>query len=137
MKFRHYLLGGIFTSIHHSILKYLVKKKLMEGIICQWITLFQDFGFEFIVNPIKSTVVVDHILRIETNKSRGLLDNQLPNLDLLKIEVVLDYLSHITTFLNIGMVPQDYSKVQTKNMVVGVEDYQVIARQLYKLEIGG
>jgi hypothetical protein len=49
-KFRHYMLGFHFKFFtHHSALKYLVNKPVMEGRICRWILLFQEFSFEVIV----------------------------------------------------------------------------------------
>jgi hypothetical protein len=53
-KFRHYLLGGHFKFfIDHSTMKYLVNKHVLEGRICRWLLLFQEFSFEVIVKPRK------------------------------------------------------------------------------------
>jgi hypothetical protein len=39
--FCHYLLGGNFKMfIDHSVLKYIVKKPVLGGIICIWLLLF-------------------------------------------------------------------------------------------------
>jgi hypothetical protein len=49
-KFRHYLLGAHFKFFtDHSALKYLVNKPILEGRICRWLLLFQEFSFEVIV----------------------------------------------------------------------------------------
>jgi len=51
-KFRHYLLGGSFKFFtNYSSLKYLVNKLVLEGRICRWLLLFQEFTFEVIVKP--------------------------------------------------------------------------------------
>jgi hypothetical protein len=51
-KFRHYLLGSHFKFFtDHSTLKYLVNKPMLEGRICRWLLLFQDFSFEAIFKP--------------------------------------------------------------------------------------
>jgi hypothetical protein len=51
-KFRHYLLGSHFKLFtDHSALKYLVNKPVLEGIICRWLLLFQEFSFEVIIKP--------------------------------------------------------------------------------------
>jgi hypothetical protein len=43
-KFRHYLLGSHFKFFtDHSALKYLVNKPVLEGRICRWLLLFQEF----------------------------------------------------------------------------------------------
>jgi len=52
-KFRHYCLGGHFKFfIDHSTLKYLDNKFVLEGRICRWMLLFQEFSFEVIINPV-------------------------------------------------------------------------------------
>jgi hypothetical protein len=49
-KFRHYLLGSHFKFFtNHSTLKYLVNKPVLEGRICRWLLLFQEFSFEVII----------------------------------------------------------------------------------------
>jgi hypothetical protein len=49
-KFRHYLLGSHFKFFtDHSTLKYLVNKLVLEGRICRWLLLFQEFSFEVII----------------------------------------------------------------------------------------
>jgi hypothetical protein len=51
-KFRNYLPGKQFKIfIDHSSLKYLVKNLLLQGRICIWLLLFQEFDFEVIVKP--------------------------------------------------------------------------------------
>jgi hypothetical protein len=56
-KFRHYLLGSHFKFFtDHSSLKYLVNKPMLEGHICRWFLLFQEFSFEVIVKPGKLNV---------------------------------------------------------------------------------
>jgi hypothetical protein len=49
-KFRHYLLGSHFKFFtDHSTLKYLVNKPVLEGRICRWLLLFEEFSFEVII----------------------------------------------------------------------------------------
>jgi hypothetical protein len=60
--FRNYLLGGHFKFFtDHSTLKYLVNKPVLEGRICRWLFLFQEFSFEVIVKPGKLHVGPDHL----------------------------------------------------------------------------
>ena len=57
-KFNHYLLGGLLKMYtDHSTLKYLVNKPVLEGKICRWLLLFQEYDFEVIVKPGRS----DHL----------------------------------------------------------------------------
>jgi len=51
------------------------------------------------------------------------------------VEAIPDYLEKKAIFLTMGVVPQGYSSVQKKQLVIKATDYQLIARQLYKLGI--
>jgi hypothetical protein len=65
-KFRHYLLGSHFKFFtDHSALKYLVNKPMLEGTICRWLLLFQEFSFEFIIKMGRCNVAPDHLSRLE------------------------------------------------------------------------
>lgn len=45
-KYRHCLLGGHFQMyIDHSALRYLVNKPVLEGRICRWLLLLQEYDF--------------------------------------------------------------------------------------------
>jgi hypothetical protein len=82
-KFRHYLLGKHFKMFtDHSALKYLVNKLVLEGIICRWLLLFQEFGFEVIVKSGKLNAGPNHLSRVTngeepTNLEVNFLDAQL------------------------------------------------------------
>jgi hypothetical protein len=68
-KFRHYLLGKHFKMFtDHSALKYLINKLVLEGRICKWILLFQEFDFEVIVKPGKLNAGPDHLSWITNAK---------------------------------------------------------------------
>lgn len=54
----------------------------------------------------KNNVGPDHLSRIETVKAGGLLNDQLPDSDLFRIENVPDYLEDIATLLTTGLAPQ-------------------------------
>jgi len=64
-KFRHYLLGSHFKFFtDHSALKYLVNKYVLEGRICRWLLLFQEFLFEVIIKPGRCNMGPDHLPRL-------------------------------------------------------------------------
>jgi hypothetical protein len=93
-KFRHYLLGNHFNFFtDHSSLKYLVNKLVLEGQICRWLLLFQEFSFEVIVKPGKLNVGPDHLSRLESGESGRVVDDHLPDADIFHIEDIPDYLS--------------------------------------------
>jgi hypothetical protein len=79
-QFRHYLLSSHFTFfVDHYALNYLVNKSFLEGRICRWILLFQDFSFKVIVKPRRCNVGLNHLSRLELGESGGAVDDQLPN----------------------------------------------------------
>ena len=88
-KFRHYLLGGTFKFFTDlSALKYLVNKPVLEGRICRWLLLFQEFTFEVIVKPRILNVGPDHLSRLENGENGGSLDDQLPDADIFRVEAI-------------------------------------------------
>ena len=88
-KFRHYLLGSHFKLFtDHSALKYLVNKPVLEGIICRWILLFQEFSFEVIIKLGWCNVRHDHLSRLESTESGRAVDDQLLDVDLFRIEAI-------------------------------------------------
>jgi hypothetical protein len=58
--------------------KYLVNKLVLEGRICRWLLLFQEFLFEVIVKPRRCSVGPYHLSRLELGESGGEMDDQLP-----------------------------------------------------------
>jgi hypothetical protein len=133
-KFRHYLLGSHFKFFtDHSALKYLVNKPVLEGRICRWFLLFQEFSFKVVIKPGRCNVELDHLSRLESGESGGAVDDQLRDLELFWVEAIPEYLEDIEVFLSIGASPETYSATQKCHMVVRAIDYQLIVGQLYKL----
>jgi hypothetical protein len=131
--FRHYLLGSHFKFlIYHSSLKYVVKKPVLEGCICRWFLLFQEFSFEVVVKPGKLNVGPDH-LRQEWGESGEVVDDQFPYTNIFHIEFILDYLSNISLFLKTSTMPEGYYVAHKRHLMVHAVYYQLIVGQLYKL----
>lgn len=85
-KFRHYLLGAPFKFFtDHSALKYLVNKMVLEGIVCRWLLLFQEFTFKVVVKPGRLNVGLDHLSCLETGENDEAMDDWLPDADLFRI----------------------------------------------------
>jgi hypothetical protein len=77
-KFRHYLLGSHFKLFtEHSALKCLVNKPVLEGRICRWLFLFQEFSFEVIIKLGRCNVRPDHLSRLELGEIGGVVDDHL------------------------------------------------------------
>lgn len=111
--FHHYLLGGRFKFFTDRFaLKYLVNKPVLEGRICQWLLLFQEFTFEVIVKPGRLNVEPDHLSWLEIGENDGSLDDQFLDSDLFHVEAVPDYLADIATYLTTGQCPQHYTPLQ-------------------------
>jgi hypothetical protein len=123
-KSRHYLLGSHFNIFtNHSALKYLVNKPVLEGRICIWLVLFQEFSFEVIVNPRRCNVEPDHLSILESGESGKEVDDQLPDEDLFRVEAIQEYLEDITVFLSIGAYRETYFTTHKLHMVVRAVDY--------------
>jgi hypothetical protein len=113
--FRNYLLGShlkFFTD--HSALKYLFNKPILEGRICRWILIFQEFSFEVIVKPGICNVGPNHLSKLESGESGGVVDDQLSNVDLFWIEAIPEYLEDIVVFLSTWTCPENYSATKSE-----------------------
>jgi len=85
-KFRHYLLGGHFKMfIDHSVLKYLVNKLVLGGIICIWLLLFQEYDFEIMVKPGRMNKGLDHLSRLVHGEEPTSLEDTLLDAQLISI----------------------------------------------------
>jgi hypothetical protein len=95
-KFHHYLLGGHFKMfVDHSMLKYLVKKPVLGGIICIWLLIFQEYDFEIIVNPGRMNKVPNHLSRLEHKEESTSLEDALSDAQLLAIRNIDDHFIEI------------------------------------------
>ena len=82
-KFRHYFLGSHFNFFtNHSALKYLVNKLVLEGRICRWLLLFQEFSFKVIFKHGRCNVGSYHLSRLESGESGGAVVDQISDADL-------------------------------------------------------
>jgi hypothetical protein len=75
----------------------------------------------------------DNLSILESRESGGAVDDQLPDADLFRVEVIPEYLEDIVVFLSLGANPEMYFATQKHHMVVREMDYQLIAGKLYKL----
>jgi hypothetical protein len=95
-KFRYYLLGGHFKMFtDHSLLKYLVNKPVLGGIICRWLLLFQEYEFEIVVKLGRMNKGPTHLSRLEHGEEPTSLDDTLPNAHLLAIRKFDDHFVEI------------------------------------------
>jgi hypothetical protein len=136
-KFRHYLLGKhLKMFIDHLVLKYLINKPMLGGmIIFKWLLLFQEFYFEVIVKPGKLNAGPDHLSRIMNGEKPTNLEDNFPDAQLFSVHIVDEYFTEIIQYLTIGTTPQEYNTAQKKNLVVWATDYQLIAGHLYKTSV--
>lgn len=75
----------------------------------------------------------NHLSWLELGESKGSLEDQLPDVDLFRVEAIPNYLEEIATFLAIGKGMDEYTGTQRSHMVVRVANYQLLAGNLYKL----
>jgi len=106
---------------------------MLEGRICRWLLLFQEFSFEFIIKIGICNVGPDHLSKLGLGESGGAVNDQLPDVDLFRVETIPEYLKVIEVLLSIGACPETYFVTQKNHMDVRAVDYQLIVGQLYKL----
>jgi hypothetical protein len=109
-KFHDYLLGGHFKMfIDHSVLKYLVNKPVLGGGICRFLLLFQEYDFEIILKPGRINKGLDHLSRLEHGEETTILEDALPDAQLLAIRKIDDHFAEIVQFLTTVMAPTEYT----------------------------
>ena len=81
-------------------------KPILEGQIYRWLLLYHKFSFEVVIKPMKHNVGPNHLSRIESGESCGATNNQLHNVDLFRLEAILDYLEEIAWFLTSCFSPK-------------------------------
>jgi hypothetical protein len=109
-KFHHYLLGGHFKMFTgHFALKYLVNEPVLGGRIYIWILLFQEYDFEIMVKPGRMNKGPDHLSRLEHGEEPTILEDTLPDAQLLDIRKIDDHFAEIVHFLSTGMTPSEYT----------------------------
>jgi hypothetical protein len=96
---------------------------VLEGRICRWLLLFQEFSFEVIIKSGRCNVGPDHLSRLESGESGGAVDDQLPDADFFRIEGIPEYLEDIEIFLSTGACSKTYSATWKLHMVVRALDY--------------
>jgi hypothetical protein len=64
-KFRHYLLGNMFTFyVNHTALVYLVNKPQVFGKLVKWLLLFIGYDFKIVYKPSKFHLMVVTLSRL-------------------------------------------------------------------------
>jgi hypothetical protein len=59
-KFRHYMLGNMFTFyVDHMALMYLVNKPQISNRLVRWLLLFLEYDFKIVYKPGRSHLMVD------------------------------------------------------------------------------
>jgi len=93
----------------HSVLKYLVNKPVLQGHICRWLLLFQEYDFEVVVKLGRLNSGPDHLSHIETSEEPTSLEEGLPNAQLFVVHVANRHFEDIIHFLTTGTTPKEYS----------------------------
>jgi hypothetical protein len=64
-KFKHYLLGKMFTCyVDHMVLVYLINKPHVFGMLARWLLLFLDYDFKIIYKLGRSHLMADALSRL-------------------------------------------------------------------------
>jgi hypothetical protein len=106
---------------------------VLGGRICRWLLLFQGYDFEIVVKPGRMNKGPDHLSRLEHGEEPTILEDTLPDAQLLEIRKFNDHFAERVQFLSTGMAPRTYTVIQKKQLVVCATDFSLIVGQLYKM----
>ncbi|KAH9303350.1 hypothetical protein KI387_014933, partial [Taxus chinensis] len=87
----------------HMTLKYLVNKPILQGHICQWVLLFQEFEFTVVVKLGKRNSGPDHLSRIDSRENAQSIEDTMPDAQLFRLWCVPSDLEDIVVFLKMGV----------------------------------
>ena len=112
-KFRPYILGShIIVHTDHAAIKYLMSKKEAKPRLIRWVLLLQEFDLEIKDKRGCDNVIVDHLSRVERNKTEeeeaGPTEN-FPDEQLFQLSLQLPWYADIVNYLACGVVPQEFS----------------------------
>jgi len=64
-KFRHYLLGNMFTFfMHHMALVYLINKPQVSSKLARWFLLFVEYDFKIVYKHSRSHLMANALSRL-------------------------------------------------------------------------
>ena len=85
-KYRHYLLGRIFSfHVDHSTLLYLVSKASLTGKIARWTLLLQELEFDIFHRPGVHHAVSDYVSRLESDEAGDGVWDEFPDAEFFRI----------------------------------------------------
>ena len=119
-KFRPYILGShIIVHTDHAAIKYLMSKKEAKPRLIRWVLLLQEFDLEIQDKKGCDNVIADHLSRVERNKTEeeeaGLTEN-FPDEQRFQLSFQLPWYADIVNYLACGVVPQEFSYQQRRNL---------------------
>jgi hypothetical protein len=106
---------------------------VLQGRLCIWLLLFQEYDFEIVVKPRIMNKGPDHLSMLEHGEEPTSLEDTLPDSQLLAIIKSDDHFVEIVQFMSTGMPPLEYTIIHKKQLVVCSVDFQLIVRQLYNM----
>lgn len=114
-KFRKYLLVIPFIFYtNHMALKYLINKTVLQGRICKWVLLFEEFEFAVVVKPGKSNLGLHHLSRIDSGEDIESIVHTMSYAQLFILQRAPSELEDIFLFLKIGMASEQMNTLERK-----------------------
>ncbi|KAH9303387.1 hypothetical protein KI387_014970, partial [Taxus chinensis] len=98
----------------HMELKYLVNKPILQGCICRWVLLFQDFDFTVVVKPRKSNSGLDHLSRISSGEDAHAIEKTMLDAQLYRLQCTPMELEDIFVFLRTSMALEGMKSLEKK-----------------------
>jgi hypothetical protein len=72
---------------------------VLQGRICIWLLLFQEFDSEVVVNPRRLNAGPDHLSRITNREEPNNLEDNFPDAQLFSVHIDYEYFVDIIEFL--------------------------------------
>ena len=95
-------------------LKYLVNKLVLQGCICRWVLLFQEFYFTVVVKLGKSNSRPDHLSRIHPGEEAQTIKETMLDAYLYRLQHMPSKLEGIAVFLRTGVALEGMKALEKK-----------------------
>ncbi len=110
-KFKHYLLGNMFTFyVDHMALMYLVNKPQVSGRLGRWFLLFVEYNFKIVYKPSRSHLMANALNRLPNSNKLVKVPDQTYDAHMFTLQ--LEWLQSVYEYLLKGVVLERFTTSQ-------------------------
>jgi hypothetical protein len=130
-KFKHYLLGNMFTLyVDHMALVYLVNKPQVFHRLTKWILLFLIYDFKIVYKPSRSHLMANALSTLPNQTRLVGVPNQTHNVHLFTLR--LEWLQSVYENLLKGVMLKRFTTSQKKKLAQRAKPFVLQKEILYK-----